>query len=397
MYNTIRPFYTNWNVANRYKQQSFEGLHLNSYVKDLEILDAYSAKVKKLLPNKKEAFQCSIMQEIYDYINSESFKINVARKNWVNIDENIWSMEYLKNSDFLAERADILLTKTYLNLQKIYKHSDEIVIPFSGGRDSTSLLAASLAFFSKKKYTLITVLNGMSENQKNVLEQVKYIKQLFVKNKKINIEHIFIDSSKNFQKHVISPAQQDAEMLGAPTVCSSCKIVMEKEIWNYILNRKRSVFQKLFKYNPPILMGYTKNQQNQNWMEQTKLQIDILEKEGRNFGISSFSPLMNIIEEPYDSTLLLGAMGIPLKHHKSEMKCLAGGLNPSVLNISKQQSFTLLKNLQTQKIPLNSKSIIYYNPNTNISTLTNNKKAILELKDNPQYIKGAFKTKPLID
>lgn len=387
----MNPFLDiNRSSVNRSKQQSFQGMHLDSYVKDLKILDTYGTKVKKLLPNKQNSIQNNTMQEIFNYINSKNFKINVARKNWVDKDENIWSMEYLKNSDFLAERADILLTKIYLNLQKIYKCSNEIVIPFSGGRDSTSLLAASLAFFPKKKYTLITVLNGMSENQENVMEQVKYIKQQFGKNRNTNIKHILIDASKNIQQHVITSAKPEAKKLGAPTICSSCKIVMEKEIWNYILNRKKSLFQKLFKNYPPILMGYTKNQQNQNWIEQTQLQINIMEREGKKFGIYSFSPLMNVIEEPYDSSLLLGALGIPLKHHKSEMKCFAGGLNPSVLDISKQHSFTLLKNLQTQKIPLNSNSIIYHNPNFNIQTEVSNKNAIFELKKNSQYLKNVF-------
>lgn len=368
-------------------------MHLGKYVKDLRLQDCYGQKVQNMLPQNIQNTRKNIIDEITDYINSKDFNVNVFKKNWVDKEETIWSMEYLKNRDFLKERADILLTKTYLNLKEIYKNADTIIIPFSGGRDSSCLLSASLAFFPEKRYKLVTVLNGMSESQKNVIQQANYIKEIFSqKGKKLNIEHIFIDASENTKKYVVDTAKQDAQKIDAPAICSSCKIVMEKEIWNYIINQNTSFMQKLFKKKQPVLMGYTINQQNQNWLEQTKTQIGTMQQEAKKFGIQTVSPLFNIIEEPYDSGLLLGSLGIPLKHHKSEMKCLAGGLNPKTTDLNKLILFTEQKNKQTQNIPSRKKQIFYYNPTGYVSTKNDLRTAVQELKQDKEYIDGAFQS-----
>lgn len=65
MYITISPFVVTYHgMVNNSKQPNFKGMHLDNYVKDLEILDAYSARVKKILPNKKDSFQGCIMKGI---------------------------------------------------------------------------------------------------------------------------------------------------------------------------------------------------------------------------------------------------------------------------------------------------------------------------------------------
>lgn len=373
------------------KEPAFGGMHLDKYIKDLRIQDCYGEKVQNMLPQNIQNTRKNIIDEITAYINSKDFNINVFKKNWVDKEETIWSMEYLKNSDFLKERANILLTKTYLNLKEIYKNVDTIIIPFSGGRDSSSLLSASLAFFPEKKYKLVTVLNGMSENTENVIQQANYIKEKFSqKGKKLNIEHICIDASENTKKYVVDTAKQDAQKIDAPAICSSCKIVMEKEIWNYIIKQNTSFMRKLFKKKPPVLMGYTINQQNQNWLEQTKTQIGTMQKEAKKFGIQTVSPLFNIIEEPYDSSILLGSLGIPLNHHKSEMKCLAGGLNPKTINLNKLILFTEEKNKQTKNIPKDKKQIFYYNPAGYVSAKNDLRTVVQELKKDKEYTDGAF-------
>ncbi len=369
---------------------------MSDYVEDLKLQTRYGENVKKLLPQNVKTQRDEALNQVCEYINSEDFKINVFKKNWIDEDETLWSMEYLNNKDFLKERADILLTKTYLSLKEIYKNTDEIIIPFSGGRDSTCLLSVSLAFFPDKEYKLVTVLNGMSEQQQNVLNQSEYIKELFSKgtNKKPKIENIFIDASENTKKYVLDNAEEEAQSLGAPSVCSSCKIVMEKEIWSYLLNKKtpflNNILNGILSKKQPVLMGYTVNQQNQNWMEQTKVQIGTMQKEAKKFGIQTISPLFHIIEEPYDSSLLLGALGVGLKHHKSEMKCFAGGLNPKTLDTPSQKHLTELKNQQTRNIPIEKNTKIYYNPSDNIETVVDLRGRIKELKKDSEYTKGAF-------
>lgn len=379
---------------------SFGAMNLEAYAKDLRLFINYGQKAKNRLPEFLKKDRTNILKESIEYIKSKDFRINAAQKNWIDQDEITWSMEYSKHENFLHERANILLTKTFLKLDEIYKNTDEVIIPFSGGRDSTSLLVSSLAFFPEKKYKLVVVLNGMTEKQENVLNQINYIKSLFKGSTKNNlkVETIFVDASENMKKYVIDTAKDDARIIGAPAICSGCKIVMEKEIWNYLLNKKdtpikkvlNNIFPMFFKKRPPVLMGYTSNQRNQNWMEQTQIQIDTMQKEGNKLGINNISPLIDIIEEPYDSTLLLSSLGIPLKHHKLEMKCTAAGLNPRTLNSKAQAFFTDLKNTQTKALPFNKNSVFYYNPQGQIKTNTDLKKAVEELKSNPKYTKGAF-------
>lgn len=193
----------------------------------------------------------------------------------------------------------------------------KIIIPFSGGRDSTSLFATSLALFPNKKYKLVTVLNGMSEKQENVFNQINYITKLLPFSQKPNVETIFIDSSENMKKYVIDSAKK--------------------------------------------------------------------------YGIKVASPFFDVIEEPYDSTLLLASLGIPLKNHKSEMKCLAGGLNPQKLDIQTQRVFTDLKNRQTIDIPKDKGLLVYYNPNEILKTRVDLSKDIQELKRNENFLQGAYK------
>lgn len=237
----------------------------------------------------------------------------------------------------------------------------------------------------------MTVLNGMSEKQENVFNQINYITKLLPSSQKPNVETIFIDSSENMKKYVIDSAKEDHKIISAPAICSGCKIVMEKEIWNYLLNRKTSFCEKLFRKKPPILMGYTVNQRNQSWMEQSTLQIGTMENEGKKYGIKVVSPFFDVIEEPYDSTLLLASLGIPLKNHKSEMKCLASGLNPQKLDIQTQRVFTDLKNRQTIDIPKDKGLLVYYNPNEILKTRVDLSKDIQELKRNENFLQGAYK------
>lgn len=139
----------NFNKSNYQKNNAkpaFKGMYLSDYVADLQILQKHGDVLKKRLPSHLLEKRTDTINQCIDYIKSKDFHLNVSKKNWIDEDETEWSMEYLKQDNFLKERADIILTKAFLRLEKLYKNHDEIIIPFSGGRDSTSLLATSLAF-----------------------------------------------------------------------------------------------------------------------------------------------------------------------------------------------------------------------------------------------------------
>lgn len=113
-----------------------------------------------------------------------------------------------------------------------------------------------------------------------------------------------------------------------------------------------------------------------------------MQKEAKKFGIQTVSPLFNIIEEPYDSSILLGSLGIPLNHHKSEMKCLAGGLNPKTINLNKLILFTEEK-INRPKYPKDKNK--YFITIRQICLCKNDLRTVVqELKKDKEYTDGAF-------
>ena len=249
-------------------------------------------------------------------------------------------------------------------------------------------MATSLAFSPNKKYKLITVLNGATRNIEAPKLQADFIVNFFkTKGQPLNVEHVYLDASEDMKKYVIDTAKKDRNTLGAPAVCSGCKIIMEKNMWSYV-SQNETIFSRILKKRRnPILMGYNANQSSQNWIEQTKLQMDIMSQEAKKRNVNLRAPFFNVLEEPFDSTLLLSSLGIPLKNHKMEMKCALGGLNPIKLGPEKQMRYTILKNNETAGI---------YNKKVNVSSSLISAKldltaAAQDLRAQQEFIKGAFK------
>ena len=96
----------------------------------------------------------------------------------------------INNPQALRWRADMLTLKTRSALQGNFAGKNTITIPWSGGRDSSSILANSFAFFPEKNFKLLTVINGMSENILNPAVQYKRLLAKFNNPKNpINVEH----------------------------------------------------------------------------------------------------------------------------------------------------------------------------------------------------------------
>ena len=99
-----------------------------------------------------------------------------------------------------------------------------------------------------------------------------------------------------------------------------------------------------------LVLGYSKYQGMQDWIEQTPEQIAFVTEELGKYGIRTSSPLYNVLEYPFDPILSLSSVGVPIKEQKIEMKCKAGGLNPKDLDLEKLLEFLIHKNEQTNHI-----------------------------------------------
>lgn len=381
------------NIYHSHNRLNFTGLGVVSCITD-DLINKKSGKfIRNMLPKMQRNNREQTINAVSDTILTEKFFTETMRRNWkmphgeANVSLALDMLDW-GGKEFVKERADILLNKTYLSLAELYKGKDEIIIPFSGGRDSTAILAASLAFFPKKKYTLISVLNGMSKKAENVQKQVEYLKNIFTnKLNKPNVELVFIDASKDIKKHVIDSAFKDKEELGSPALCSACKFVMEKSIWNYTLSSQGRQKNKSI-----ILMGYNKSQGDQSWLEQSPLQILLTEKTAKDFGIELESPLYNVIETPYDSRILLGSLGIPLKHQKNELKCCAGGMNPRTVDLKKQAKFALRKNEETNAL-LSKSAVLTYAKNSPMLPSVDLQPNVKKLEQNKSFTENTFNAK----
>jgi len=384
-YTFQNPQYTtNFKALNNLDACFYDIAFTNKYFKEV------CNKLPKFLRNQRDLALDNLSRKL---LTHEYFQETLDR-NWSLLEGDSIAHVALEMLDFgedvfVHERAEILLTKTYFTLVELFKGKKEIIIPFSGGRDSSALLTASLAFFPDKKYTLITCINGMTEGQENVLKQVEYIKRLFTnQHYKPDIDLIFLDVSKDIKKYVIDSAHKDNNDLGAPALCSGCKMIMEKSIWNYLLNNRSK-----YKQNKKLLlMGYNQNQANQSWTEQTLAQKLLTQKTAEQYGIDVVSPLYYIVEAPYDSRILLASLGIPLKHHKSEMKCSGGGMNPKMLDLKRQLEFLTVKN-DTTNFLITKKAVMRYSKFKPLTPAVNLQGDVMQLKNDKEYTANAYMSK----
>ncbi|MBP3923978.1 hypothetical protein J6E39_01895 [bacterium] len=370
-------------------------MNVGSCIVDNVVNKKFGKFIRNKLPKMQQNSREQAINSVSDSILSEKFFKETMERNWqmpYGEANASFAMDMLDwgGKEFVAERANFLLNKTYLVLAELYKGKNEIIIPFSGGRDSSAILAASLAFFPKKSYTLVCIQNGMSKNAENVQKQVGYLKNIFTnKGNKPDVKVVFIDASKDIKKHVIDSAYKDKKELGSPALCSGCKFVMEKNIWNYVLS---SQSKNKSKNKSIILMGYNKSQANQSWLEQSPLQVSLTEKTAKNLGIKLESPLYNVIETPYDSRILLASLGIPLKHHKNEMKCCAGGMNPRIVDLKRQIQFSLKKNEETNAL-LSKTAIHTYAKTSPMPPEIDLSPRVRELELDKSFIENTFNTK----
>lgn len=305
--------------------------------------------VEKLPAHIKRIRESTIAEAIEFITSKDFFEEKIDGKNWKNPEYLKKMVALAKNPEALRQRADALLSRANQSLGALYQGKSSIIIPWSGGRDSSTILANSLAFFPNKKFRLLTVLNGMTREIENPQIQYKRLLQKFnTPEHPIDITHSYVDCVDDMAEFVIKTAKDDRERLGCPALCSSCKMVMEKALGNVAHQYGAN----------DLVLGYTKYQGIQDWVEQTPEQIKFITEELEKHGIKTNSPLYDVLEYPFDPILSLSSLGVPVKEHKIEMKCRAGGMNPKDLDKKRLVDFLTHKNLQTEHVFTNMQSVI---------------------------------------
>lgn len=296
--------------------------------------------------------QDSLLEAI-QYLRSDEYSQRLSNKNLpaylmtgeVRLTHN---PEVLK---LLTDRTGDLIRQSFLSLSQFYGDTGDIGIPFSGGRDSSSLALLTTAFFPERKTFLLTVLNGFECQPGNARIQADSLnKQLYRLGIQANLTHVYIDLADTYGTFVVKPAWEDRLQLGYPGLCSSCKILMEDGL-------AQVAQAQGLKHIP---MGYTENQAQQQWPEQNQAQITTMRAYLRekypelHFG----QPLWNVYRLPLDSTLVLAAFGLSPKKHKNEMGCVAGGLNPKLIDPGILREFVGSKLEQLPRTRIQLESIV---------------------------------------
>lgn len=128
--------------------------------------------------------------------------------------------------------------------------------------------------------------------------------------------------------------------------------------------------------------------QGKNWIDEDEITWSMAYvDEAKKRKVNLQSPFFNVLEEPFDSNLLLSSLGIPMKNHKLEMKCTLGGMNPEKLDSDRQLRYTLLKNESTAGI-YSKKAHSLVNP---YSLKYDLKKAVEDLRGQKDFVEGTFK------
>lgn len=331
--------------------------------------------------SESEAYRLSV-----EHLHSTDFIEGVTRKN---LPECIVqaTQGILASTESLENHAIWLNKSAAQELASFYgEGTGEIIIPFSGGRDSTTIALLTLTNpqFHDRPVKLISALPGYSIAYDNPRKQAERIKSRLDKlgidrQFRPETDHLYLDISKVTKETVLNQANQDFDRLGYPGFCSSCKIAMETALVYYASQIGAS----------HVAMGYTEVQARQQWPEQSIIQQLTMQQ----FLAEEFpevilgSPLYNVIKTPVDTTLLLGWLGLPPDDHKCEMKCGAAGTNPREINDAALLNHVQIKQRETSK--LIDESMIQLG--TNKGPKNDFHKEIVMMKNSPSYSFAVYK------
>lgn len=289
--------------------------------------------------------------------------------------------------EVLVKRAYDRLSMAEAGITKFIGKSGDVLLPYSGGRDSTVMaLLLSMMMQSKptRKLDLITVLSGFTNGLGNPRTQYELVKRVTENG---NVRHFYFDLSQLFGSNIVDSAADDLKRLGYPGLCSGCKINMEVAI--------AAVGENLYPGTEQfhIPMGYNDFQSSQQWPEQTKAQMDTIHTaiNGRNGRAHIGAPIYDTTQLAIDAPLILALFGVENGFQKKEMKCVAAGTNPTVIDEAILADFASWKYEQTmdalQRISFGLIGLVSEELNAPALDL---REKVLAFKLNPENMKEVY-------
>lgn len=260
---------------------------------------------------------------VIDFLRSEAY-LNVLKTSNMPPGMLTKSRELISNNDSaLGARAETLIIAAEKSLRNFYGDEGDIVIPFSGGYDSTGISALTGEIFGLdgRKIYLVTAVTGLTKKrEENPARQAQIIGERLG----MEVDHRFLDLSSFFGSLVIRSALEDSKKLGHPSLCSACKIVMEVGM--------AEAARELGATHIP--WGYNAFQGALQWPEHHQAQRQAMQEYFReNYpDLNIGSPLFDIVELPIDPILLFGILGFSAQNSGGEARCLAAGLNPTQID-----------------------------------------------------------------
>ena len=324
-----------------------------------------------------------VLADTIKYLRSEEFKQKLTKKNLP--PEMLVATLSLLETETDQEIMDYVSKLYDAGMQSVrayFEGANGILIPFSGGRDSTVLTELALRAFQFTRITLMTCCTGMyrgSEDDLNIPR--RQAQKIFARHpNQNNGTHEYLDISLPIGRFVVDVAKKHRDELGYPSFCTDCKLIMEACL---------AALAKKYGYDC-IAYGYAEYQAAQQWTEQTpsfryamKLFAD------KNYTeIMVCSPLQVVLQLPIDSILLLAYLGVEIEEQKNEAKCSAGGANPVKID-----PIVLSSCLQRRinRLPSSEEFAEMFRRSDSPIASYNHVQAILDLKKEPSYMEGAFR------
>jgi hypothetical protein len=294
------------------------------------------------------------MQEAIGFVRSDSFQVMYRSSNAPS-----WMIEA---ADAIIAAPDDRLERYARGIERwgaqalveFTGSAERIAIPFSGGYDSTAITAMVLknmdSFPNLQEVVLVTAVTGLVDTGgDNPVHQAERLSNYYG----MPIRHGFVDTYSLTRQHVIDTAVQDAQELGFPGICSSCKDVMDVAI-AHALNKEGI---------STVIWGYNSYQRNLAWAEQHEAQRQaVFEYHGRFYPhMRISSPLYDAIRFPPDPVLLFGALGLNPQNPSGEARCLARGMNGQEINPQRLYDFTVNKLTQITEEKIEAE-IVWHRP-----------------------------------
>jgi hypothetical protein len=225
----------------------------------------------------------------------------------------------MERPDAIKKRSEDLYIATKNRLKSFLGEAKNVLISWSGGKDTSNLYIAIKKLFPQIHVNLVTVLNGYDQNHEAPRQQYINIKDHF---RFSDSTHYYVQLTDIYKKHVINSAYDDLKILHAPAICSSCKSLISLAM----------AFIAIKLNSTHVVEGYIKTQADQSWTDQSPKQRFLTKSFVESkFNLKIGEPLYKHMTLPIDPSLLGYALDKPIKLQKKQMVCAAYNMMPKKL------------------------------------------------------------------